>query len=250
MKTPKKIFIFDDHRSLCEAALKQWQEAAQQAIAQNSRFTVALSGGKTPVAFYQKLARHPDLPWTKTHIFWVDERFVDSSHEESNYRLIRESLIQHITIPAVNIHPVFVGGGKPRDSAKNYEGRLRKFFSLPKGDVPEFDFVVLGIGADGHTASLFQGDLIDPFDRFVIPVTLSHLKYKRVSLTLSVLNSAREVVFLVTGESKTAILKAIAQEDSQLPAALVHSKHRNCSILADKPAAHSFKKVPDHRKKK
>ena len=249
MNISQKIHIFDDKESLCAFALKRWQEALRQAVLRNGRFTVALSGGKTPVGFYQRLAKQPGLPWSQTHLFWVDERCIDSSSEESNYRLIRKIIINRISIPPENIHLIDAGKGKPRDAAKKYEEHLNDFFLLERGELPEFDLMILGIGEDGHTASLFPGDLIDPYDHFVIPVSLPHLKCKRVSLTLSALNGAREVIFLVTGENKAAILKTIIEDKSRLPAALVQPENGNLFFLSDRQAARLLKKESPRRKR-
>lgn len=196
MTTDKKIIIFNDQQSLSEFALRRWRKGARAAVLKNGRFLVALSGGKTPVFLYEKLAHQRYLPWSQTHIFWVDERFVDSAHEESNHRLIHEILIRHVPIPAANVHPVCVRYGELSGTAKDYEDHLRKFFSLSQGEFPEFDLVVLGIGEDGHTASLFPGALIDSGGRWVMAVSSSRLKYQRITLTLSVLNCAGEVIFL------------------------------------------------------
>ena len=167
---------------------------------------------------------------------------MDFSSEDSNYRLIQKTLIRRVPIPEENIHPIFIGKGKPRDVAKNYEEHLKDFFSLERGELPEFDLMILGIGEDGHTASLFPGDLIDPYDHFVTSVSLPHLKGKRISLTLSALNGTREVIFLVTGENKAAIFKTIIEDKSRLPAALVQPKNGNLFFLGDRQAARLLKK--------
>ena len=158
MAGQRDIYIFDDRDGAARFAVEKWVEISSTANDERGRFAVALSGGRTPVDFYERLSvYHKPLPWDKTHIFPADERFVPPSDRESNFRLIKEHLLHHLTIPKQNIHPVITGEGTPDDAARRYEEEIRQFFALGAGQLPVFDLILLGMGEDGHTASLFPG---------------------------------------------------------------------------------------------
>ena len=235
-----KIHVFRDNEAVAAFALDKWIEISQKAIAEAGRFTAALSGGRTPIDFYQQLAACPHpLPWDRTHIFFADERFVPSDDNASNYRMIHEHLLSHIPIPKENVHPIMTEGVTLEDSANNYEADMRTYFEIGDNDIPVFDFIMLGIGADGHTASLFPGTVaLQENKRLVIPVFTDTSPSERISLTLGVINNAKNICFLVTGTSKTDVLKEIIEnKDSTLPAALVKPTQGTVLFLLDQAAA-------------
>jgi 6-phosphogluconolactonase len=160
MKRPEKreVLVFQKREKLYDFLIKKWGEISRKAIQERGIFTIALSGGETPVEFYQKLADSRErLAWGKTHIFLADERFVPFEHPDSNYGMIRKDLLARISLPPQNVHTIQIYQ-TPEISAEKYEEDLRMFFNLGKGNFPEFDLIILGIGKDGHTASIFPGD--------------------------------------------------------------------------------------------
>src|SRR5262245_36302141 len=197
--------------SLNSEAAQEFQRAAQSAIAGRGRSAVALSGGNTPRAVFSLLAEQhsADLFWDRIHIFFGDERYVPPDHPESNYRMANEALLSRVRIPAENVHR-FHTELDPESAAKDYETRLQTFFREPDQSPPRFDLVMLGLGEDGHTASLFPGTSApNETTRFVVAVWVEKFKMYRLTLTLPVLNHSAEVLFLVAGPSKAGILKEV-----------------------------------------
>jgi 6-phosphogluconolactonase len=200
---------------LSERAAEEFVRLARQAIQLAGRFTVALSGGSTPKALYARLA----LPgyaerilWDRVHLFWGDERCVPPDHPESNYRMVQDSFLSNIQIPAENLHRM-AGEKEPKVAAAEYEAQLKRFFKLTDGALPRFDLILLGLGDDGHTASLFPGSAaLNDEKHLVVADYVEKLKSMRLTLTLPVLNEGAEVVFLVAGASKAAIVKELFSE--------------------------------------
>ncbi|HMA54709.1 MAG TPA: 6-phosphogluconolactonase, partial [Acidobacteriota bacterium] len=210
------------------------------------RFAAALSGGRTPVSFFERLASSGgDLPWDKTHIFQADERLVPADHPDSNLRVIEAGLLRRVPIPKENIHAVPVGT-EPQAAAADYEREMRLFFGLQEWDLPRFDLILLGLGEDGHTASLFPGsDALWEGRRLAVGVRRPAPDHDRVSLSLLTINAAHVVVFLVTGEDKAAALKAVLEGPSEgLPAAMVRPKGGRSVFLADKAAGSLLTSLP------
>lgn len=218
---------------------KRWKEISAKAIAEKGYFATALSGGKTPAGFYQYLSGMLDLPWERTHLFLVDERFVPWDSPESNYRMLNENLLAEIQIPPENIHPIATGHSSPNISAKKYEEEMRRFFKLDENSIPNFDLILLGIGEDGHTASLFPGtDALKETKRLVVPVRPGEPLMDRISLTLPVINNAWNVIFLVSGQRKRAAMRKIREgHDTTLPASMVSPKSGHPLFLMDREAA-------------
>lgn len=185
---------------------------AKAAISNQGTFSMVLSGGSTPALTYQKLvevSRREELDWSRVQVFWGDERCVPPEHEQSNYRLARQTLLDHVPIPAGNIHRMACEAD-PEAGSRDYEQVLRLIF--PEQDWPAFDLILLGLGDDGHTASLFPGmEILNERTRWVAPVYVPHLNSWRISLTPPALNAANAIAFLVTGESKASTLKQILQ---------------------------------------
>jgi 6-phosphogluconolactonase len=194
------------------------------ALAKQDAFTIALSGGSTPRRLYELLAAPPyydAFPWRRTHWFWGDERFVPHDNAESNFRMARETLLSRMDIPAANVHPVPTEGLTPEEAAVEYEFTLQSFYGAtaltPKR--PLFDVVLLGLGPEGHTASLFPGTaVLKERRRWVAPVVGAKSE-PRISLTYPALNSSRQVTFLAAGESKREVLDRLFRGDTSLPAA-------------------------------
>lgn len=235
----KEIFVFEGVNEIEDFIIAKWREISQEALVQKDNFTIALSGGKTPVSLYQKLARLPEMfAWDKTHIFLVDERFVPFSNVESNYRMIKESFLDQIKIPEGNIHPIHIEQGALQ-SAQRYEKELQQFFDVREIGIPKFDVVMLGVGQDGHVASLFvQDKVIEEKYRLVVVVKRQELKNERITLTLPVINNAKNIIFYVTGENKAAIMKEIInRQNGSLPVSLVRPLHGCRFFVLDHLAA-------------
>jgi 6-phosphogluconolactonase len=233
------IFLFPDHEAMSLRGASIVTVLAENAIASNQRFRIALSGGVTPLRMFGLLctAYKKVIRWDLTDIFWVDERCVPPDHEESNYGRVYEALLSGLDIPETNIHRM-KGEMQPSEGAMEYEEELRKFFGA--GGFPVFDLVVLGIGSDGHIASLFPGSsALSEQDRLAIPVHAEHLRSNRITLTLPVLNNAAHILFLVSGREKAGVLKEVIEGGEQrlkYPAGLIRPVHGSMTWLIDRDA--------------
>lgn len=212
-----------------------------EASATDGVFAIALSGGSTPKALYELLAEPPfltRLPWSRIHWFWGDERFVPKTDPLSNYRMVWEAMLSHAPIPAANIHAVPVDGLTPEASAEAYDATLKIFHGANRLDPahPLFDINLLGLGEDGHTASLFPGtDVLKQQDRWVAPVIGAKAE-ARITLTYPALDSSRYAAFLVTGAGKRDMLRRLMAGDAALPAAGVKPTGK-LLVFADQAAA-------------
>lgn len=222
MSDTARIEVYADKQELAEAAARAFVARAAEAIEERGRFTVALAGGSTPKAAYALLARDhaEEVDWSNVHVFFGDERSVPPEHEDSNYRMTREALLDHVFIGSVHR---MRGELPPEQAAKAYEEELREFFA--DESIPHLDLVMLGIGGDGHTASLFPNTpALDVLDRLAVENPVEKLETVRITLTTSVLNAARAVNFLVAGEDKSEALREIlegAGDPHEYPAKLV-----------------------------
>ena len=196
----------------------------EMATAKDGIFAIDLSGGSTPRRLYECLAGPPyrnSFPWSRTHWFWGDERFVPHDDALSNYRMVREALLSRAPIPALNVHPIPTEGVSPEAAASAYERQLKSFYGAECLDParPLFDVTLLGLGPDGHTASLFPGTaVLAEQDRWVAAVVGAKSE-ARITLTYPALESSRNAAFLVEGEEKRAILNRLCRGDDSLPAA-------------------------------
>ena len=243
-KQDKEIYIIDDYDEISRAAISLWQQISQAAISNHGYFAVALSGGKTPKNFYQALAKRDDLPWDKTHIFQVDERFVTRNHSDSNYKLLNDNLFAALKLPEKNIHGIKTD--VPIDkSVMLYRYAINNFFHIPDPAAPltetarpQFDLIMLGVGEDGHTASLFPFQM-DTFDtpKNVVAASGSHVMHERVTLTLPAIKQAQNIIFLVTGADKANIIKRVIDNDPKLPASFVKPISGKLFFLLDQAAA-------------
>jgi 6-phosphogluconolactonase len=236
----KDVLVFNQPEHLLDFLIHTWRTVAEEAVADRGFFSVALSGGSTPVKFYRKLAHAESLPWDKTHIFMVDERFVPFDHRDSNYCMINETLLSNINIPSQNIHPIVTSDIRAEDSAAGYEKKIMSFFHITEGEVPVFDLVLLGIGEDGHTASLFPGSdaLKESLHLAANTAPSGSHTHERITITLPAINNAGNILFMATGGRKAHIVREIlTSRNNTLPAAFV-SPLRGCLyFILDKEAA-------------
>lgn len=246
------VQYFPDIKQGSIAAAKQILQLAQAAILDRGLFTFVLTGGRTPKLLYELLAQPPtanQMPWQQSHFFWGDERWVSSSHPDSNFKLAHETLLKKVHIPPQNIHQISTGHPDVASGAEIYEKHLRDFFhTIPQTETdkasqnipyPEFDMILLGMGTDGHTASLFPGSpLLAEKNLWVSLVSdkTGSPPVQRVTMTLPALNHARHVIFLVAGAEKLKIVKTILQEPEKAiklyPAAMVKPTGKLTWIVA------------------
>lgn len=239
----RKLRVFPDAAALARGAAEELRRRATSAVAVTGRFTVALSGGSTPRLLYRELAGDTgrDLPWDRTHIFWGDERTVPPEHPDSNYGEAWRELLGKVPIPPSNIHRMRGEDPDPARAAADYDGELRRAFRLGPAERPRIDVVLLGMGADGHTASLFPGSLaLDTTDRLVASTFAPGLGARRLTLTLPVVNAAACVLFLVSGPDKAETLARVLEGPSlprELPAQAVLPASDDLLWLVDAAAA-------------
>lgn len=235
-----ELRTFDDIGSLAVHAADIFIEIALKAISEKGYFTVALSGGSTPKRLYETLASEEfkqKIDWEKTHLFWGDERCVCPESSESNYRGANASLITRIDIPAGNVHRI-KAELEPKLAASLYEKEIIDFFSKYGADsLPSFDLVLLGLGADGHTLSLFPSTkALGESKRLVVENHVEKLGAWRITMTLPLVNSASNCVFLVSGKEKAGALKGLLA-GKDIPAARIRPAKGRLLVLADKDAA-------------
>jgi len=237
MKSNVLIRKFETLDELSKAAVKEFIGTAKQAIDKRNRFLVSISGGSTPIKLYKMLANE-NLDWSRVHFFWGDERCVPADDDGNNYGQAKKILFDRINIPPENIHRVN-SELKPDEAAKEYTATLKQFADAPL-EWPRFDLILLGMGDDGHTASLFPGSPVE-VDKPVIAVT-AHYQDRpanRVSFTQLVINNAREVFFLASGTSKAETLKRVLTEvnSSELPAQRIDPNEGRITWFVDNEAA-------------
>lgn len=210
----REIIVCPDLADLNQKAAKNFILLAKEAIEASGQFIVALSGGSTPRQLYALLAAAEygaRIPWPRVYLFWGDERCVPPDHPDSNYRMASENLLSKIPIPKENVHRM-EGEEEPQVAASKYEETIRDFFQLSDFALPRFDLIFLGLGDDGHTASLFPGsEALRETKRLVLAPYVEKLKAHRLTLTLPVFNHAAHIFFLVTGKSKAAVLGDVLQ---------------------------------------
>ncbi len=239
MPAQPKVLIFENSHILTNYLLKLWQTIAQQSVADHNQFNAALSGGRTPAEFYCRLSTlADDALWQKTHLFLGDEHFVPADHKDNNFQMIKANLVDYIHIPQGHVHGIPTDVDNAAVAAEHFKHELIGHFSYQRKPLPTFDLVLLGVGEDGHTASLFQGinNISDP-KVVTVPVSLPHLKNDRVSISLSVINNAHYVIFLVLGKHKSDIMHEILEKNFVCPASQVNPAHGELIFLLDKEAA-------------
>jgi len=238
------VTVVADPTALAREAAERFAGIAAEALARAGRFTVALTGGSTPKLLYTLLATEPyrsRLPWPRTHVFWGDERCVPPDHKESNYRMAHEALLRHLPIPPAQIHRMRGEDPDPERAAAEYEHQLRAAFQSQAGMPPRFDLVLLGMGADGHTASLFpHTEALREKQRWVVRNHVPKLQAHRLTLTAPVINAGATILFLVAGDEKAAALRDVLEgpaDPGRLPAQLIRPTAGRLVWLVDRAAA-------------
>lgn len=218
----KIVEVLPDKAALIQRGLSIVVDKVQAAIAARGRCTIALAGGSTPEPLYAQLATQT-LPWEHIHIFWGDERYVPATHPDSNEGMARRTWLDKVAFPPENIHPMPTANADPAASASQHERELQQFFELQPGEFPSFDIILLGIGDDGHTASLFpHTEALKVSDRLI---TVGNKDGQpRVTFTAALINHAHAVLFLISGASKRPALAQIfapVADDATYPARLI-----------------------------
>jgi len=241
-----EIRIYADAGELFKAAAGEFLRLAEEAVRSKGLFTVCLSGGSTPRRLYSLLGDEPEwkhrIPWGAAHFFWSDERRVPPDEPESNFRMAWETMLSKVPVPAANIHRIPGELPDADRAAHEYDGMLRGFFKLGEERLPRFDLALLGMGADGHTASLFpESAALHEERRMVVSNWIERLATERITMTAPVLNNASHVIFLVLGEEKAPALKAVLQgprQPDRLPAQVIQPADGSLLWLVDRHAAH------------
>ncbi|HYK92715.1 MAG TPA: 6-phosphogluconolactonase [Thermoplasmata archaeon] len=241
--------VFDSPEALARAAGEFAFDRLARAVQARGHALLALAGGSTPRATYTWMARHamPGFDWTRVHFFWSDERWVAAGSPDSNYGMARQTLLEGIPVPADHVHAIPTVGRDPAEAARTYESTLREFLG---GEPAGFDLAFLGLGPDGHTASLFPGDpALGERDRWVVSVPRSPRppECPRVTATIPLLNRSRTVLFLVEGPEKADILARVAaasrKPDPPYPASRVRGRDATWWYV-DRAAAGEARRVP------
>ncbi len=239
-----RIIIKDDLTDLSTAGTHIFAMTARDTVAEKGRFVAAISGGSTPRSMHRMLTEtsiSSEIPWGKSHIFWVDERCVPENDPASNYGSAKKDFLDHVPIPPKQIHHM-PGEIHPKDGALQYQQELIDFFRVKQGGFPVFDLIFLGIGADGHTASLFPGHhALNEKERLVMAVKGGSPDVNRLTMTYPVLNHAGHVIFLVSGKDKATIMRALFEDGhALLPAQRIQPLSGALTWLLDREAASSL----------
>ena len=237
------IRILNTPQELFQAAAAEFIALASTAIRDHEKFSVALSGGSTPKSLYSVLAK-ATLSWEKIFFFWSDERHVPPDHPDSNYRMAKEALLSKVPVPPENIFRVRAEEKDANVVARDYEEALRSFFRLRPGEFPRFDLILLGLGPDGHTASLFPNTpALNETKRLVVANWVEKFKTNRITFTYPVLNYAACVIFLVSGGDKSEIVREVLENPgADLPSQKVHPVNGRLLWLLDNDAASKLSK--------
>ncbi len=247
METKGKLKIAQSSGALTLSLASDIVDMAAKAVADHGSFSFALSGGNTPKALYSALSSAPlkyEMPWKKTFFFFGDERCVSRSSPESNYRMVDEAMFKPVPVRTENIFSLLNPEIDPKQSALDYETRMRKFFCLDAGEFPRFDLVLLGLGDDGHTASLFPDtEALTETERLCTENFVPKFDCYRITMTLPVINNAKNIVFMVSGSGKADVLSHIICEQSAekenvtYPSQLVEPKNGKLKWYLDQEAA-------------
>ncbi|MGO9124570.1 MAG: 6-phosphogluconolactonase [Terriglobales bacterium] len=239
MSSSPELRIFETPVDLFQAAAAGFARLASDAVQKSGKFSVALSGGSTPKRLYTLLASgaFSNLPWDKTYFFFGDERHVPPDHPDSNYRMANEAMLSRA--PTANVFRVPAEMEDSNAAASAYQQTLRNFFRLGFGDFPRFDLILLGLGPDGHTASLFPGSAaLEENKKLVVASWVEKFKTHRITLTFPVLNQAACVMFLVSGADKAGILREVLENpQAALPAQRVRPTNGRLVWMVDRAAA-------------
>jgi len=240
-----KYYVEQDAAALAQHAARYFVEMVGEAVEGRGRARIAISGGTTPKATFQLLADpnqpwRSRMPWSDLDLYWVDERCVPPDDQESNYRMTREALLDHVPLTPAQIHRI-EGELDPLEAADEYESELRESFRLEGAHIPRFDLVALGMGPDGHTASLFpQTAALHETNRIVVANHVPQKDTWRVTLTWPVINAARSVFFLIAGQDKAQFLHEVLtgpRDVERLPSQLIRPSSGILTLILDKAAA-------------
>ena len=235
-----EIQVFENLDELSRGAAGRFREAALRATSEGQLFSAALSGGSTPKRLYELLAQESStVAWSQVHLFQVDERCVPPGDAESNYTMIEQSLLTRISLPKANFHRMAAERPDRDQSACDYAQELRRILRPPDGKAPTLDLIFLGMGADGHTASLFpSSSALDERTLWVVANYSPTLQKHRMTLTYPVLDAAREVIFLVSGEEKSETLRQVLEgPHDRFPAQRVRPVHGRIKWFVDQSAS-------------
>ena len=250
MPQPLKIiyYVEPDSAALARRAAQHFAEMASEAVAAHGRARIAISGGSPPKAAFALLADHnqpwfSQMPWDRLELYWVDERCVPPDDPDSNYRMTREAMLNHVPLPSSQIHRM-QGELEPHLAADAYESELRNTFRLEGTELPSFDLLALGMGPDGHTASLFpHTPALHELNRLVVANHVAQKDTWRITLTSPVINHARSVFFLIAGPDKAQSLKEVftgPRDPERLPSQLIRPTSGILTLILDASAASSL----------
>ncbi|MBW2488031.1 MAG: 6-phosphogluconolactonase [Deltaproteobacteria bacterium] len=245
----RKIQIAADAEAMCRAAAESLMHHIGKTLQTQDLYSIALSGGSTPRKLYALLADDTELdrqiPWERIHFFWGDERHVAPDHPDSNYRMAFEAMLSRAPIPETNIHRIHAENPDADTAAEQYAREIRRFFKIAGDEVPHFNCVLLGMGSDGHTASLFpDSPALSEKERLVVANRVEKSDSFRITLTLPVLNSADLVLFLVSGAEKADALKTVlegAAAPARYPARLIQPSRGELIWFLDRSAARGLR---------
>ena len=238
------VEILTDTAALATRAAQLVLDYSLTSTSSKETFSIGLSGGSTPKTLYQLLADPGQefrnrFPWSHTHFFWTDERHVGPESPDSNYRMVHDAMLARVQVPQANIHRMFGELKNAEHAASDYEKELKKFF----GNSPRLDLVLLGMGVDGHTASIFPGsDVLNEREQLVAAPWVDKLNGYRLTMTLPILNNAAAVLFLVSGEEKAEMLREVLRHpESQYPVQAIQPTNGSLTWLVDSAAASKWK---------
>ena len=239
-----QLLVAADATELTENAARAVVERAAQAIDARGMFHVALSGGNTPRPVYERLAMSPyrdAVDWSRVQIFFSDERFVPLDSPDSNYHMAQAALLSRVPIPERFVHAVATVDIAPEEAASLYEEGIRRIFEVAPTEIPSFDLILLGMGSDGHTASLFPDtEALTVTERLVTPNFVSKLDAWRITFTYPLINAAHAVMFLIQGSDKAGRLAQVMRGETELPAARVRPSNGELLWMVDEAAAGSL----------
>jgi len=249
LKTPMTRLILPGAEEIAHEAADRIVGIAQEVLNQKQYFRLVLSGGSTPKRLFNILtgdSYQNQLPWDKIQFFWGDERCVPPDHPDSNYRMAREAFLNTLKIPEAHIHRLNGEASNPNASALEYEEKIREHFSIKEsGAPPQFDLILLGMGTDGHTASLFPDTpALEKTDRWIVANYVEKFRTYRLTMTPRIINQAAWVIFLISGSDKAAVLSEVLEgpyEPKRLPSQLIQPEAGNMVWLLDREAANRLK---------
>ena len=246
----RKVELFADGMEIAQRAADEVVRIASEAAAARGAFTIALSGGSTPKVLYALLAENPalrnSLPWDKMKVFFGDERHVGPGHADSNFQMASDTILSKVPLQAKQIHRIKGEYPDTAQAAVEYEATIQREFALQTGEFPRFDLVLLGMGSEGHTLSLFPGTkALHETQRIVTRNWVGKLYTERITLTAPAANNAANIIFMITGADKACALKAVLEgphEPEQLPAQMIQPSNGKLSWLADQAAGSMLSK--------